>query len=453
MQVNIRIPFDEDIGSRDATLNKDSIVSNGFFDIVPAGNALVKRPGLENKTSALGLGVEGGQLGYGQGIIYYEDIVYSWNAPTRSTRWSPWAVGDQRAVTAAYDNPGSSGTDLFGERILFLEGGGEFKVRELPAQTGPNFNKEWFASVWTEDKYFVGGVVNGTNDIIIAMSTDLDTFTTAVFTEVAGSVFTSAIFFLDTIFFYGTNGSGNDFVYTSVNNGTSWTRQVPDFIPVPTIQTGTSIGGGIKPYANNDTILVMNSRNSTSVDRYSLDGLTSTPIVGTSNNLGETIVWTGSQFVSSPKGQVSSGVFRVYTSPDGITWTPQVTSGEVYFGTTTLNPLAADLYVYGNGVFVASTYLHVGNTPYNTIARFAYSTDGLVWNYTDEISQFIVHQQATFVNGAFYCLTSNYASVGGSPVIDIMYLEKSLNGSNWMIRDIDDELLADAPTQIEGSLV
>jgi hypothetical protein len=96
----------------------------------------------------------------------------------------------------------------------------------------------------------------------------------------------------------------------------------------------------------------------------------------------------------------------IFTSPDGIVWTPRYSSNRTWFH-----------IAYGNGLFIASNPLSDGN--------ILVSSNSIDWTLVPATSPY--GSQVTFGNGKFVALTGTFTSDGQS------FVGYSTNGTNWEI--------------------
>lgn len=136
------------------------------------------------------------------------------------------------------------------------------------------------------------------------------------------------------------NSTGAPIVMRSADDGATW-------VTIATPWTG----GVPRDISYNGSVIVV-TRDAGSQNRqvaYSLDnGATWTQVLIVSNGSGIRIVWSGSLFVATV---FVSTQWRIYTSPDGITWTLRHSAAQEYISTDG----AGRVHVFGAAVSLYST--------------------------------------------------------------------------------------------------
>ena len=397
MALNIRVPFDDKIGSRNATTDKDAITVNSFFDDVTEGTALVKRPGLQNLTSALGLGVQGA-LGIGLGIIFYEDTLYSFNSVNPGTSFKGFLTDGNILLTAAYSNTSSNG-----DRVVFVEKDDEIVVDSLPV--GLN-NRFWNAAVYTGTRFLVVGISDSLTSVPVVYSTDGLTWTQVNANYAGSNEFQSGAIAGTTIVMVD---DGINYTIVSTDNGSTWTAYNP------AISTSDDLA-----------IIASNGTNRfTSGEYYSANGQTWTICTGTFLPAANPIIWNGTFFVHSREG-------AIYKSTDGIAWTTPATTG-----------LIPDKFVWSPTLSRYAGFAEANGTTYAV-----YSSDGLNWT-TGLTTGLPVPELLTFFNGAYYALANVLPGVSGAP-FNLTFIHKSVDGITWISYAIDIALFDEQPTLVAG---
>jgi hypothetical protein len=398
MPLVIRLPFDDAITSRDATTNKDALTTNAFFDQLGQEQVLVKRPGLQNLTSALGLGVQGA-LGIGLGIFFYEDVLYSFNSVNPGTEFKGFITDGNILLTAAYEN-----LDSVGDRVVYITRDDEIKVKPLPDDFQ---QRKWGAMVYTGTRFIVEGVDEDlSNEVRIAYSTDGNTWTQTTAPYLGGEEFQSGAIAGSTIVMVD---SGMNYTIVSTDNGSTWTGHNP----------ALAVPDNISDIASNGT------NRFTSGQYYSADGINWIACTGTTANATNPIIWNGTFFLHNDND-------IMYKSTDGIAWTTPATTGLVptrFAWSDTLNRYAG--------------FAESGGTTYAV-----YSTDGLNW-ITGLTQGFPIPGLITFFNGSYYGLSQVDTAVSGAP-FNLTFVLKSTNGITWIAYAIDIALFDETPTLVDG---
>jgi hypothetical protein len=403
MALNLRIPFDDIVSSRDATLDKDAIITNAFCDQVTEGVAIVKRPGLINKTSALGLGISGA-LGLGQGIFFFNNKVYSWNSIDPGTTWYGFIQSNDKLLTAAATNLSSDG-----DRVLTIDTNENIVTKEMfdiASTTG------YAALLYTGSRFIVGALSSyfASTPTVASIDYSSDGVTWTPVAIPAARDYTCGTIKGTTICLVEV---GLNYTLVSTNNGSSWTQYNP----------AKNYPDGIYSVASNGTVF-------TTGDYYSTDGITwthGTGAVGVYDN----IIYNGTGFIA-----ISAATGAIRISTDGIAWTsttPTGTGASALFSTITKFAWSGSIYA---GI---------------TQSGYAiYSTNGTTWTLGNrQYSPTIIPDQIKYFNGAFYALTHSPTSLSGAP-FNISFIEKSTDGINWTRSIIDVALFNETPTIISG---
>lgn len=417
MGVTIRSPFSDVIGTRDATTDKDSLTTNMFFDVVPEGEAFVKRPGLENLTSALGLGINGA-LGFGQGIFYYDEKVFSFNSPDIDYFIGNSATNGSRILFIT--QPVTDAT--LPSYVIIIDENDNIIRSRLPDEnlTDPVIFG-WKSLLWTGTYFCLLGQTGDASldpKYVILRSIDGETWTevaTDVLPTSGGRFYGAAInstacVFVDTFITE---------VYTSTDDGATWTR------------TELSVN------ANPEIANLHSNTNSLSTGQYSTtDGLTWTPSTGNYPTSPEFITNLGTSYY------VYDGGYR-YTSTNGIAWTRFAITGD--------SPDATDPVTFGDGLTVTSI-INYSPYPQRDYGKSTQSSNaGLVWSFGQkQFSAQLVTLALYYVNGKYYALSYAPGNVYYGMPYEIHYISTSTDGITWQSSSIELALFNSTPTIISG---
>lgn len=158
-------------------------------------------------------------------------------------------------------------------------------------------------------------------------------------------------------------------------------------------------GFTISSLATNGVCMVAGDQDSGVILR-STNGIHWERVILTNLSTVEDIVWSGSQFVA-----VGRSGSKIYTSPDGITWTPR---------TPALDTRLLRGVTFGNGLFVA-----VSDTTTSGLTVQS-SPDGITWTFGN-LSSIDGLYDVTFGNGVFVGVGGNGNGV----------YARSTNGTSW----------------------
>jgi hypothetical protein len=392
MALNIRIPFDDIIASRDATLDKDSIISNAFCDQVTEGTTIVKRPGLINKTSALGLGISGA-LGLGQGIFFFNDKVYSWNSATTDLLSSGFAKNSTKALILG----GYSGTPPERFQLITIDLDGKL----------------------TASKRLTPGVAEGFPTSLVYTGTS---FITSVAEPADNKFYRSTDNGSSWSLLSGPNGSG---AYYGVVRGTT----ICFFTPGAPITIQTSIDDGI----NWTTTTPATTSFSTAINT-----LGSVFTIGTHHSSNGTS-WTASTGATTMHKIWSNGSYLVGFSDTGVykftnngtTW---VTASKLGTGASSMNE---NMDLVWNGTFWCGV---------TSNGKSVTSSDGTNWVLGNRnIGNQVPNVFLTYFDSTFYCISQT-----NPDPFTVTYLETSTDGINWTREMTDTQIFNQYPTVISG---
>lgn len=398
MSVNIRVPFTDALYNRDTSFDKDAFTANTFFEAVPEGVAVVKRPGLENKTSALGIGF-GGSLGLGLGIFYYQDKVYSFNSIDPGTQWIGFAKSPTSAVLIS--GPGTSA-------IIKNVSLKEMDVLEYTEQaSGAGIDGGFTSLVYTGTRFIAHGTFTLEN--FIRLSNDGITWTAGQLLSSNMSEGTMAVKGSTIVLITQTA----DYIAVSTDNGTSW------------VETNIAKGS-----SNNKAIAVLGA-NFTIGSFYSPNGTTWTVCTGSGAGPMRHLTSNGSYILGF--GSFSS---QMKFSNNGIAWS----------NVTPVGVEAATSMVPGTLLQWSGTYW-CAVTPNG---KSFTSTDGTNWTKGNrQQSVFVIPKNLIFFNNTFYCLSETPQSTTGNPFA-LTFLEFSRDGINWETSVLDLALFDPTPTILTG---
>jgi hypothetical protein len=407
MSLNIRFPIASQNETRDAENIKDMKVKNAFREQTETTTFLVKRPGLENKASALGL-APGTSLGIGQGIFVYEDNIYSFNSTADLEDWQPLIVGPESLLTAAtqFGTPDKDKSFRIDKaENLFLE--------VLPEE--PNIKVQ--TTIGYVGNKFLIARSNGANTIINS-SVDGITWTRTALPALSGKLV--ACVRGNTVLLAQKN---LEQVLRSLDGGVTWSGILTTNLP-------TILTDPIKRIATNNTTIF------TIGVWYSLDGITWLISTGQPPTQFNFIHWTGFQFVSTNENLIPS---NIYTSSNGIAWSSVSNSAGVRFN------IAAQSAQRLIG-------LNAG-TGYSPSTCFYSDNLGTTWtaftvpNFTD--SKFV---SLVYFNFKFYLFHYIPATLFSPNPFTLWLLSTSVNGTAWETYSIELALFDKTPTLIAGIL-
>lgn len=395
MENKIRIPLPTSIESRDATLNKDMLVSNVFVEETADGATLVKRPGLDTRISALGSGVSGA-LDVGLGIFVYEGKIYSFNTLQLFNPFQTIALNTSKVICFLYN------------KVFYFDSTGKLQFDTVVEGTEKVIDTsaiQYNAVLWdaTNSKFYKIGrsqtstFIPNINTLYCMESTDGITWTqtgslagcTSNFPVAGGNTTSSGLFIKHgTRLIYVT--ADGQYSYVSTNSGVTWTENATGI-------TSYSFDNNLFYGATNGTTLTLG-------DYYTSDGITWNACTGSPLSAPgqREIVWTGSRFIT-----FYGDAQQISYSSNGISWTTSsvsaslshvATSGSVTIATglsgvytvgipPTITKISDDGYVKGA---YRSFYF---NSTFYTVSKFVgvdetfytlnYSTNnGVTWETT-----------------------------------------------------------------------
>jgi hypothetical protein len=399
MPLNIRVPLEDTLLSRDTTTNKDTLVTNCFSDTLANGEVmLVKRPGLENLTSALGLGQQGA-LGWGRGIFYYEGKLYSWNGPDLGLIWAGFGVTSDKLVLLS----ASPNDPAFGQSF-YIDTEDNLKL-------GKRFGS--FAS----DGYF-GTIVSNGSELFSVNSNVVNSFLvksldgiswTIEDTYLAGFEYTLSAQ-IGTILMFLNEGASASIV--SLDNGVSFTEY----------STGLSISNGTAIATLGSVFSVGNAHTS--------NGTTWSLSTGAADAMGA-MASNGTIII----GVSMSNVGKI--SANGTSW------NNLTFLGNGASSMTSEMKIVWSG----SKWVGVCKNG-NSVT----STDGITWTLGKrKVGKYLTPKSLVFFNNVFYCYTYLADSTIGNPY-QISYIETSLDGINWNLSAVDLAFDNEIPTIISGNI-
>lgn len=420
MSLNLRVPFSDIIGTRDSQLNKDSLTTNVFFDAVPEGEALVKRPGLQNLTSALGLGIDG-KMGYGQGIFFYNDIVFSFNAPPFDYIYNKVAVGNGQVIFVA-EPPGSAPPESK-SYVVILDADGSINSKILPS-----FINLIESILYTGTHFCIfGSGTDGTLYIIrsvdgISWETVYTLDPTVEEVGKFGVVKTGLSAFLS---------DAMDYSYTSTDNGATWAVNT----------TNINTPDSVVTIASDDTTFTNGVHYSTDAITWSL--CTGTTVGGTGYNIS----YGNNKFFSYTSGA------SAFTSLNGIAWITEAVTVVVPQTTSDGTPK----FSFVDGVYSTVSPLEISS---GNIIPAAWSSNGLNWTVSvnpaippaparDTYNDLLESVYQFSFGSSHYSLSVVRADPPEYP-FSIWFIEKSDDGVVWTSYAIDIALFNPIPTLIAG---
>lgn len=386
----VRLPLSVPIESRDGSLTKDSITENFYFEASEDGSvSALKRPGLDFRISALGLGT---------GSFYYNGAEYTManNDIGGNLVGTNFLLkgGDTIISGASAFNPGEYG--LFRSYGIISGNGITWSSFFIP-ELGPIYSEPgWTGTSFLITPQVVGGV--GTPGMGFRSENGIDWTGFPLLRDKIQ--FAKPVKIGSAVYMYGVSSAGDGSklcYYRSLDDGLTWTF-------AETALTITT--------AFNANAIVSNGSVFTNGSYYTTNGTTWT--LCTNGAYAEDVDWSGSYFVASNGGNT----YR--KSTNGITWTTFTNAPSTGFRSfdkvAALNDIIILVDFLSPDWFAVSTDAGASWTSFIPPAVF----NGLTENPCSAVE---------VIDDTFYIMTRNANGTQTN-------IFKSTNGVDWTVRNI-----------------